>query len=55
MSHDKYVGMDVHLATAVVVVPDAAGKCVMDAVIETKGQTILAFIDGLWRGHPRGL
>src|SRR5215204_1703564 len=47
MSDDKYVGIDVHLATVVVAVLDAGGKCVMDAVIETKGQTILAFIDGL--------
>ncbi len=47
MSDDKYVGMDVQLATVVVVVLDAAGRCVMDAVIETKGQTILELIGGL--------
>ena len=52
MSNDKYVGLDVHVATVVVVVLDAAGKCVCEAVIETRGQTILDFIDGL-RGTIR--
>jgi transposase len=39
--------MDVHLATIVVVVLNAAGKCVMESVIETKGNTIIEFISGL--------
>lgn len=47
MTNHKYVGMDVHLATIVVAVLDARGKCVCQSVIETKGQTILEFIDGL--------
>jgi hypothetical protein len=34
MSSDKYVGMDVHLATVVLAVLNAAGKCVMESVIE---------------------
>ena len=55
MSNDKYVGMDVHLATIVVVVLNAAGKCVCESVIETKASTIIEFIDGLWRGRPPGL
>jgi len=47
MSSDRYVGMDVHLATVVVAVLDARGKCVCQSVIETKGDTILEFIAGL--------
>jgi hypothetical protein len=47
MSSDKYVGMDVHLATVVLAVLDARGKCVCQSVIETKGDTILEFIAGL--------
>jgi hypothetical protein len=47
MSNNKYVGMDLHLATIVVVVLDAAGKRVCESVIETKASTIIEFIDGL--------
>ncbi len=47
MSNDKYVGFDVHLATIVVVVLNAIGKCVMESIIETKGNTIIEFISGL--------
>ena len=47
MSNDKYVGMDVHLATVVVAVLDTRGKCVCQSVVETKGGTILDFIGGL--------
>ena len=47
MNNDKYVGMDVHLATIVVVVLNEAGKCVMESIIETKGDTIIEFIRGM--------
>ena len=43
----KYIGMDVHTATISVAVLDAAGKLVMDSVMETKARTILQFIHGL--------
>src|SRR5437764_9075950 len=39
--------MDVHTATISVAVRDAAGKLIMESVIETKASTILQFIDGL--------
>jgi hypothetical protein len=45
MSNGKYVGFDVHLATIVVL--NAAGKCVMESIIETKGSTIIEFLSGL--------
>ena len=47
MSSDKYVGLDVHKATIVAAVHDAAGKCLMTSIIETKAETIGAFIRGL--------
>jgi len=43
----KYIGMDVHTATISVAVRDAAGKLIMESVIETKASTILQFIRGL--------
>src|SRR5437773_2153638 len=39
--------MDVHTATISVAVRDAAGKLIMESVIETKSSTILQFIQGL--------
>lgn len=47
MSSDKYVGLDVHKATIVAAVHDEAGKCLMTSIIETKAETIRAFIKGL--------
>ena len=43
----KYVGMDVHKQSISVAVRNAAGKIVMECVIETKAGTILQFVDGL--------
>jgi transposase len=40
----KYIGMDVHKATTVITVLDSAGKVLAEAIIETKGSTILDFI-----------
>src|SRR5579863_8416252 len=42
----KYIGLDVHQATISVAVLDAAGKLVMEAILETKAETILQFIRG---------
>ncbi|PYU29228.1 MAG: hypothetical protein DMG32_00600 [Acidobacteria bacterium] len=47
MNRTKYIGMDVHTATISVAVLDAAGKLIMESVIETKASTILQFIQGL--------
>ena len=43
--------MDVHQASIVVAVMNAAGKLMMESAIETKAATILEFIKGL-RGTP---
>lgn len=40
----KYIGMDVHKAMTVIAVLDIAGKVLAEAIIETKGSTIVDFI-----------
>jgi len=40
----KYIGMDVHKATTVIAVLDSAGKVLAEAIIETKGSTIVDFL-----------
>jgi transposase len=52
MNDTKYIGLDVHQATISVAVLDSSGKLVMEAVLETKAETILQFIHGL-RGTLR--
>src|SRR5438309_3313601 len=47
VNSNKYIGMDVHTATISVAVRDAAGKLIMESVLETKASTILQFIHGL--------
>lgn len=47
MNTDKYVALDVHSATIVAAVHNAAGKCVMESVIETKAKTVRDFIKGI--------
>ena len=47
MNDAKYIGLDVHQATISVAVLDSSGKLVMEAVLETKAETILQFIHGL--------
>jgi len=47
MTSSKYVGMDVHKESISIAVRNAAGKMVMESVIETKANTMLDFIDGL--------
>ncbi len=44
---DYYVGMDVHKASIVIAVQNAAGKVVMQSIIETKAQTVRDFVKGL--------
>ena len=52
MTSTKYIGMDVHKESISIAVMNAAGKLVMECVIETKASMLLQFIDGL-RGDVR--
>jgi hypothetical protein len=52
MNDTKYNGLDIHQATISVAVLDSSGKLVMEAILETKAETILQFIHGL-RGSLR--
>jgi len=47
MDSIKYIGLDVHKETVSIAVMNAAGKVVMESIIETKAITILQFIQGL--------
>jgi hypothetical protein len=47
MNDAKYIGLDVHQATISVAILDSAGKLVMEAILETKAETILQFVGGL--------
>jgi len=47
MNSTKYIGMDVHKESISIAVRNAAGKIVMECVIETKASMILQFVDGL--------
>jgi hypothetical protein len=47
MNDAKYIGMDVHQATISVAVRDSRGNLVIEAILETKAETILQFIRGL--------
>ena len=47
MDSKKYIGLDVHQASISIAVNDAAGKLLMEYVIETKAGTILEFVQGL--------
>ncbi len=47
MNDAKYIGLDVHQATISAAVLDSAGRLVMEAVLETKAETILQFLQGL--------
>ena len=50
MDSAKYIGLDVHKESISIAVMNAAGKIVMECVIETKAGMILQFIEGL-RGN----
>jgi hypothetical protein len=47
MTSTKYIGLDVHKESISIAVRNAAGKIVMECVIETKASTILQFFGGL--------
>jgi hypothetical protein len=47
MDNRRYIGMDVHKASISIAVGDAAGKVLMECIIETKAATVLEFIQGL--------
>jgi hypothetical protein len=47
MDNRKYIGMDVHKGAIAIAVLNAAGKLVMESIIETKANTILEFLKGL--------
>ena len=47
MTSTKYIGLDVHKESISIAVRNAAGKVVMECVIETKASMILDFIHGL--------
>ena len=47
MTSTKYIGMDVHKESISIAVRNAAGKLVMECVIQTKASMILQFFDGL--------
>ena len=47
MNDAKYIGLDVHQATVSVAVLDSTGKLGMEAIVETKAETILQFLHGL--------
>jgi|SRR5215467_14774717 len=47
MNDTKYIGLDVHQATITAAVRDASGNLVMEAILETKAETILQFFRGL--------
>jgi len=47
MDKDKYVAMDVHKASVVVGIRDAAGKYITEAIVETKASTLLELVKGM--------
>src|SRR5450631_1444809 len=47
MTDTKYIGLDVHKESISIAVRNAAGKLVMECVIETKANAIVDFIHGL--------
>ena len=57
MDNRKYIGMDVHQASISIAVSDAAGKVLIECIIETKAAAVLEFFQGLRRqlvGNLRG-
>ena len=48
-----YVGLDVHKASICIAVLNAAGKLVIESIIETSAATILAFSPSVENGKPR--
>src|SRR5215471_4755509 len=47
MNDAKYIGLDVHQATISAAIRDSTGKLMMEAILETKSETIVQFFGGL--------
>src|SRR5437899_6869747 len=47
MKCDKYIGMDVHQATTVVVVLDGEGKLVLETIVATEAAAIIRLVQSL--------
>jgi hypothetical protein len=47
MDSRKSIGMDIHKEAIAIAVLNAAGKLVMESIMETKANTILEFLKGL--------
>ena len=47
MKYDKYMGMDVHPATTVVVVLDAEGKLIWDTIVATEAAAIIRLLQSV--------
>ena len=43
----KYIGLDVHKEAIAIAVLNAAGKLIMESIVETKASTLLEFLHGL--------
>jgi hypothetical protein len=50
MNDAKYIGLDVHQSTISIAVRDSAGQLVMEAILETKAETILQFLRSVHGG-----
>ena len=46
-SNVKYIGLDVHTEATTVAVRNAAGKLVMESIVETKSTSVFDFLHGL--------
>jgi hypothetical protein len=55
MNHAKYIGLDVLQAPISVAVGDSAGRLVIEAILETKAETMLQFLRGLGGSLPSPL
>jgi len=47
MKRDKYMGMDVHSATTVVVVLDVEGKLVLETIVATQSAAVIRLLEGI--------
>ena len=47
MNDAKYIELGVHQATIAAAVRDSVGKLVIEAIVETKAETILQFLRGV--------
>jgi len=47
MKSDKYIGMDVHQATTVIMVLDAEGKLVLDTIVATEAAALIRLVQSL--------